>query len=129
VLFNASSLVLAIALPGLVFRGLGGTPGDLTLPGVLLPSLLFILLTLPINNAIVLRLISFLENIPFGPAFFSTVRDLLPNVLASAPIGFFMALLLGMPSGVYLMLLFMMPLLLARYAFKLYIDRRINTFS
>lgn len=128
-LFNASTLVLAIAMPGVVFVWMGGVPGDLTLPNVLLPSLLFILLTLPINNALVLRLLTLLSGSRFWPALLSTVRGLLPNVVASAPIGFFMAMLLGMPSGVWLMLLFMMPLLLARYAFKLYVDSKNKYFQ
>jgi putative nucleotidyltransferase with HDIG domain len=47
-------------------------------------------------------------------------------MIAAAPIGFFFAVLLNMDGGVYLSVLFTIPMLLARYAFKLYIRSKLQ---
>ena len=57
------------------------------------------------------------------------ILGLLPSIALSSPIGYFLAMLLVMDNGVWLALLFMLPLLLARYSFKLYLDGRRQQFS
>jgi putative nucleotidyltransferase with HDIG domain len=48
----------------------------------------------------------------------------LPNIFSTIPFGIFIALLLHQENGSYYVLLFILPLLLARYSFKLYLESR-----
>ncbi|NLH01131.1 MAG: HD-GYP domain-containing protein [Clostridiales bacterium] len=52
--------------------------------------------------------------------------DFLPSVVAAAPIGYFIAKFLIMDGGEYMVILFILPLLLARYSFTLYVDVKQN---
>ena len=63
------------------------------------------------------------------PLFASIMKysiDFFPSVFASAPIGYFIALFMSMKSGEYLVILFILPLLLTRYSFTLYIETKRN---
>lgn len=65
---------------------------------------------------------------PF-PTVFLMFGGLVPSIVCSAPIGYFLAMLLGMQNGAWLALLFMLPVLLARYSFKLYLDGQRQQYS
>ncbi len=123
-LFNMGNPILSVLVAGWVFRLLGGVPGDISLPGVLLPAAVFVALVILLNSSILFALLSLNGQVSFLRALRSDVVQLLPTFFCSAPIGFFMAFLMKMPSGAYLAILFMLPLMLARYAFKLYLANR-----
>lgn len=122
--FNVSNLVLSVLLPGQLFHLLGGRPGEIVFPQILLPTLVFVVLSL-ILNAILFALLLTLGS---GGRFWSTLSHILvlmlPNLLGVPPMGLLMSILLLMPSGVYLIVIFLVPLLLARYSFKLYLNSR-----
>ncbi len=122
--FNTSNFILSIYLPGLAYQFFGGVPGDLTLPDVLLPAFIFIVLTLFVNTTLLTYLFRVQDSVKFGRTLIKTYLMLLPNVAAVAPIGFFLALILNLPGGQYFAFLFLAPLMLARYAFKLYLDSK-----
>jgi len=50
------------------------------------------------------------------------LAGLTSNVLAAMPLGLMISLLLSLPTGIWLTLVMICPLLLARYAWKLYLD-------
>ncbi|MEG0876599.1 MAG: HD domain-containing protein, partial [Oscillospiraceae bacterium] len=50
----------------------------------------------------------------------------LPSVIAAAPIGYFIATFMKMDGGEYMVIMLVLPLLLARYSFSLYIDVKHN---
>ena len=120
--FNIGDHALSYWVGGLFYYLAGGVPGDISLPGVLLPALLFLLAAM-FFNAVVMLLFYMLEyGTPFYPTIFQMFMSLLPSVACASPIGYFLSMLLTMKSGVWLALLFMLPLLLARYSFKLYLS-------
>ncbi len=123
-LFNLSNWTLSIFLPGLVYTKLGGVPGQVIFPDVLLPLAVFVLLSLPLNALLLVVLLNFGSGKPLLPELGKVLVLLLPNMLAVTPIGLLMAYLLSMTNGPYLAVLFLAPLLLARYAFKLYLDSK-----
>ena len=69
------------------------------------------------------------QNMKPFPTVFLMFGGLVPSIVCSAPIGYFLAMLLGMQNGAWLALLFMLPVLLARYSFKLYLDGQRQQYS
>ena len=55
--------------------------------------------------------------------------EFLPNIATSAPIAYFIAKFMLMQNGEYLVILLMIPLLLARYSFVLYLDGKKNYYD
>jgi putative nucleotidyltransferase with HDIG domain len=54
------------------------------------------------------------------------IRGLLPNVLLAMPLGLLIALLFMMENGHWLAILMLFPLLLARYAWALYLESQVQ---
>lgn len=121
-LFNASNRNLSFTLAGLAYHAIGGNPGDISLPGVLLPALIFVFCSMLLNSVILLFMFLLEKKVTFYPTIFQMFIGLLPSIFCSAPMAYFLALLLQMPSGAWLALLFMLPLLLARYSLQLYLN-------
>ena len=117
--FNIGDHALSYWVGGLFYYLAGGVPGDISLPGVLLPALLFILTAMFFNSVVMLLFYMLEHHAPFYPTIFQMFLGLLPSVACSSSIGYFLSMLLMMRAGGWLALLFMLPLLLARYSFKL----------
>lgn len=120
-LFNVSNIVLSIALPGLVCRALGYSGTGLLLPEALPKAVVFSVGTYLINALLSMTLFCLMGMASVSDALRQVV-GLMPNVLAAMPIGIVIALIYNMNYGVWLVLLMLLPLLLARYAWKLYLD-------
>jgi putative nucleotidyltransferase with HDIG domain len=127
--FNTSNFMISIFLSGVLFEKTGGVVGSLLLPGVLLPCMVAAFTYLLFNCGILLVLFSLDQKTPFFPALLKNLIEFFPNITASAPIGYFIAQFLMMKDGEYLVLLFMLPLLLARYSFVLYLDVKQNYYN
>lgn len=123
-LFNNSNYIIAVSIGWLIFTSLGGRVGTLDLPGLLVPSILFLIVTLLVNSVNMFTILKLSAGIPFIPSFVRGVVSTLPTLFAVAPIGYFIAVIFIMPDGPYMTLLFFIPLLFARYAFKLYLDSK-----
>lgn len=121
VLFNTATVILSILLPGLIMDVLiPWAPGDLSLPLVLLPTALFSILTFVINA--LLQLCMFCLNGMLAPAdMLQMLLGLAPNVIAAMPMGLMMAFGYSSDTFIWFMFLMLFPLLLARYAWKLYV--------
>lgn len=124
--FNTGNLCISVYTGGLMFEWVGGVIGDLSFPGIILPLLAMIFTIMSVNSILLILLFKLNTGIPFFKSFVSNLADFMPSVIAAAPIGYFIAEFMGMENGEYLVILFVLPLLLARYAFLLYISSKQN---
>lgn len=127
--FNASNFILSIFISGNLYILAGGVVGVLTLPKIILPAIVLMFSIIFINSVIILVLFSLDQKIPFFSSLLKSLIDFLPNIAAATPIGYFIAKFLLMEGGEYLVILFMLPLLLARYSFVLYLDVKQNYYN
>lgn len=125
-LFNLANYIITTYIGGMIFKSFGGIIGNLQLPQVLLPYISSVILMILINTVTVLLLFYLEDKKALLMSLLSALRSFIVNMIAAAPIGFFFAVLLNMDGGIYLSILFTIPMLLARYAFKLYIKSKIQ---
>ena len=130
-LFNNFNLIISVVLGSYIFVFAGGTLSaspppffDLGLPQVLLPSLLYLVVSLLSDSIFMVLLFMILRKSPFFKTLAGGLRTMAPTLLALAPIGYFIAFVFSIKdsNGPYMALLFFVPLMFARYAFKLYLD-------
>jgi len=121
VFFNDSTIILSIVLPALALKLVSSwTPGNLTLPAALIPAALFSLLTFVING--LLQMTMFCLNGMIEPSDMAHMMiGLTPNVIAAMPMGLLMGVGYSSKSYMWVVFLMLFPLLLARYAWKLYL--------
>lgn len=124
--FNSANFTLSVFLGGLAFIGAGGTVGDLSFPGALLPMICLILTIIIINSILLILLFKLNTGMPFFRSVLKNLVEFMPSVIAAAPIGYFIARFMLMESGEYTVIFFILPLLLARFAFSMYIDVKRN---
>ncbi len=127
--FNSSNLIISVFIAGIGFLKVGGTVGNLDLPKALFPGVLSTILYFILNCAILIVLFALDQKVPFFSTFFKNLIEFFPNIIASAPIGYFIAKFMLMDSGEYFVLLFMVPLMMARYSFVLYLDVKQNYYN
>ena len=127
-MFNVGNLAISIYLPGLLFqevyKNMGYAVGEMELPQLLWPMFIFLVLTLICNYLIIVLLFVLGKMMKPIDAFAATFGELLPNLASIAPFGLLFAYILNLGSGQYMVLLFIFPLLLARYSFNLYLDSK-----
>ncbi len=121
VLFNNATIVLSILIPAAALLPLPWQPGTLALPSALIPTVLFSLMTFVING--ILQLVRPCLD---GQARLREVGQMLlgltPNVIAAMPMGYLLAIGYSTPDNAWFVVLMLFPLMLARYAWKLYLD-------
>jgi len=122
-LFNVANVLIANWIGGLVFTLIVPTIGH----SVFTWNVVF--------GAVVFSFIAILGNLVFfilyfklseQGQFFALLRDniggILPNILATIPLGLVIGFILTQQNAYLWLLLFMGPLMLARYSFKVYLD-------
>lgn len=122
-IFNLANVTLAVLAPALVCRWLGIAAGDLRFPQVILPTMIYAVGAFLVNALIMMLLFYLNGQISLREAL-AQIVGLTPNVLAAMPISLLLAVLYGIPSGEWIVLLMLLPLMLARYAWKLYLDSK-----
>lgn len=127
--FNMGNLAISIFLPGWLFetmyeRLFGCAVGTMEMPQILLPTLIFLLFTLLFNYIMLVSLFVINGAMKARDVFAATFGEILPNLCCVAPIGLLFAYILTISNGQYLVLLFLFPLILARYSFNLYLDSK-----
>lgn len=127
--FNNANLTLSVYLGGLAFAQFGGIVGDLSFPGLTLPAIAMIFTVMVVNSALLLFLFKLNAGLPFFRSFSKNLLSFLPSVIAAAPIGYFIAKFALMEGGSYLVIMFVLPLLLARFSFSLYVNVKQNYFT
>ena len=117
--FNAAQSVLAIGVSGIIFHLIGGSPGNFN---VLYTLEVVIVYTL-INTIVMSVFFSILNKQHFARIWLSSIRGVILNVLLVGVLG--IILFLAYDSyGYGAVLLFLGPLMLARFSFKQYNDLR-----
>jgi putative nucleotidyltransferase with HDIG domain len=128
-LFNTSNLIITILCSGMVFNYFGGDNCGVALPACVLPIFSYVVVSMLVNTL----LMSFLMYIDVGAKLYSTALmgfgQFVPNMIAAAPLGYFFAYLLTSMPGPYLLIFFLLPFLLARFSFKLYLDSKQQSYK
>lgn len=122
-LFNVSNVLITIWLGGLVYNLIAHRAGGM----VFTWSVVF--------GAVAFSFVAILGNLVFfilyfklseQGRFFALLRDhiggILPNILATIPLGLVIGYILTQANAYLWIVLFMGPLMLARYSFKVYLD-------
>ena len=122
-LFNVSNVLISIWLGGFAYNLIAGNAnGTVFTWGVVLGAIAFSFV------AIFGNLIFFILYFKLSEQgqFFALLRDnfggILPNILATIPLGLVIGYILTQPNAYLWIVLFMGPLMLARYSFKVYLD-------
>ncbi|HPJ03024.1 MAG TPA: HD-GYP domain-containing protein [Candidatus Limiplasma sp.] len=118
--FNTANQMIAIFVPGVLLFGDGGFAGEL-LPNVILPSALYTAAAFLLSSSVIMVLFIITKRMKLSDAS-STIKGILPNVLFAMPLGVLMAWLFDMEGGHWIAMVMLFPLLLARYAWSLYIE-------
>ena len=110
-----------MAFAGLACRLTGWRVGQFVYPQILLVTVIFAAMAFLVNALIMMCLFSMIDGLDRYAASRMLV-GLIPNVLPVMPLGYVMALFLRQENGMLLVLFMLLPLLLARHGWKLYID-------
>lgn len=122
VMFNCAQFTLAAGISGLLYQFLGGQIWNISLYNIV-PLTVVAITYFIINITAVAMILAFVQNISPWGIWITNFRWLAPNYITLTPIGFLMAYLYK-SSGPLAIFIFIIPLLLARYIFKSYIDMR-----
>lgn len=122
-LFNAAQYSLSSGLAGVVYIFTGGVVGKQNFVHYIIPAALCALTYCVVNTLLVTTVISLDSGMSLGKVFRINIREVLPSYLAEAPMGFIMAIIY-VHIGIFGILLFFFPLLLARQSFELYTRMR-----
>ena len=122
-LFNASQYALSVGVAGLVYQFVGGVVGSQDFLKYVLPAALCAFTYCVINSILVAVVISFARQVKLNMIWRLNIKEMIPSYLAEAPIGFLMAIVY-VEVGIIGILLFFLPLLLARRSFELYTKMR-----
>jgi putative nucleotidyltransferase with HDIG domain len=122
-LFNGSNTLLSAGIAGLCYKLLGGVSGDIDLNSYLLPLIVCILVYALINETVISLLMAIVDGEKSVGNWLNNILWAARDCIFVAPIGVLMAIAY-MKYSMLGIFLFMGPLLLARYSYKLYIDMR-----
>ncbi|MBU1035625.1 HD-GYP domain-containing protein [bacterium] len=123
ILFNASQLALSAGIAGLVYQYTGGIIGFQNFFRFIFPAALCAIIYCLVNLVLVTMFISLDQGSRITAVWRINFKDVLPTYLAEAPLGFLMAIVY-VEVGIFGILLFFLPLLLARRSFELYTKMR-----
>jgi HD-GYP domain-containing protein (c-di-GMP phosphodiesterase class II) len=124
VCFNSGQLAISVGVSALLFQYLKYTlpAGSLFMGIAAIASWLTLLI---INTSLVTVAFAFSRGLSPQAVWISNMRWAIPNSLALMPLGYLIAQIY-LQSGPWGVILFFIPLLIARYSFQAYIDLREN---
>lgn len=123
IVFNASQYALSVGIAGLTYQYIGGVVGFQNFFKYFLPAALCAFFYCLINLILVTIVISLSQGGRITTVWRINYKGILPSYIAEAPLGFLMAVIY-VQAGVLGILLFFLPLLLARRSFELYTKMR-----
>lgn len=127
--FNASNFIISVFISGTIYQKIGGVVGSVAFPGIIFPGVVMMFSIMIINSSLLLLMFSLDQKTPFFSILYKNFIGFLPNIATSAPIAYFIAKFMTMQNSEYLVILLMLPLLLARYSFVLYLDGKKNYYD
>ncbi|EEG77844.1 HD-GYP domain-containing protein [Dethiobacter alkaliphilus] len=122
-IFNAAQMAIATRVAGEIFVLLGGTVGNISLSIDLLPITISVFIYLLANTMLVMTVISLSEKRSFLGVWLTSFSWSVPNLLATASLGILIAAV-HLNIGFYGVLMLLIPLMVARHTFIMYIDMR-----
>ncbi|MBT9168674.1 MAG: Cyclic di-GMP phosphodiesterase response regulator RpfG [Syntrophomonadaceae bacterium] len=122
-LFNVAQVTLAAGGAGYAYLLFGGIPGQFVLLRDFYPVIMSILSHLFINVILVMVVFYLAQKQSFFSVWSIVFRWAVPNTLALAPIGVLIATIYT-SMGISAVVLLMIPLMLARHTFVLYVEMR-----
>jgi len=123
VIFNTSQYALSAGIAGMVYQGLGGVVGASNLSNYIIPAAICAVVYYLINSNLFMIVISLAEEVSILSVWKNRIRGAIATYIALAPIGFIMALVYT-SIGIWGIILFFFPLILARRSFELYTKMR-----
>ncbi|MDI3534646.1 MAG: hypothetical protein PWQ82_1011 [Thermosediminibacterales bacterium] len=123
IFFNTSMYALMTAASGYVLWLMGFRSGNIDLTADFLPMSLSVLIYLLSNILLFSVVLTLSQQITVKQIWIHSIRSLIPNYLALAPLGILLAFTyinMGIPG----LLLLFIPLMVARHTFKLYMEMR-----
>ena len=123
ILFNASQYALSAGIAGMVYQGLGGVVGAIDLTSYIIPAAACALVYYLVNSNLFMMVIHLAEGISFWSIWKNQLKGIIATYMALAPIGFIMAMVY-VGIGIWGIVLFFFPLILARRSFELYTKMR-----
>jgi len=123
IIFNASQYALSVGIAGLTYQYVGGVVGFQNFFKYFFPAALCAFAYCLVNLILVTIVISLDQGGRITAVWRINFKDILPTYLAEAPMGFLMAIVY-VEVGIIGILLFFLPLLLARRSFELYTKMR-----
>lgn len=120
-LFNMAALGITTGLSGIMFINMGGSLGRINLMENSVALILAIITYLFVNNFTMAEVISISQNIRLKKVWINNLKWTVPNYLALAVLGVLISAIY-LDMGILAILLFFIPLTLARQSFKMYQD-------
>ncbi len=123
VIFNRAQLAISVGLASFVYMGLGGKVGDIALGEQIVPALGAALTCLLTNMTAISLVLSLSLQRPFLQTWTPHARYVIPQWIALTFLGVLFAIVYSTAGGIGV-ILFAVPLGLARYSFQQYADLR-----
>jgi len=123
IIFNASQFALSAGLAGIAYQKLGGVVGAVNLANYIIPAIICALTYYFINSSLFVMVIHLAEGISLWSIWKTKLKGIITTYIALAPIGFIMAMVY-VTIGIWGIILFFFPLILARRSFELYTKMR-----
>jgi len=123
IIFNASQYALSVGVAGITYQYVGGVVGFQNFFKFAFPAILCALTYCLVNSILVTIVISFAQDSKITTVWRVDIKEMIPSYIAEAPMGFLMAIVY-VDVGIFGILLFFLPLLLARRSFELYTKMR-----
>jgi putative nucleotidyltransferase with HDIG domain len=123
VIFNTAEYALSAGVAGLVYQYTGGIIGFQNFFKFVFPATLCALTYCLVNSILVTIVISFAQDSKISTVWRVNIKEMIPSYLAEAPMGFLMAIVY-VDVKIIGILLFFLPLLLARRSFEMYTKMR-----
>lgn len=122
-LFNVSNVLVANWIGGLVYNLIAiDSTGSVFTWRVVIGAVAFSFIAIFGNLVFFLLYFRFSDQGRFFTLLRENIGGIIPNILATVPLGLFIGYLLMQKNAYLWIILFMGPLLLARYSFKVYLD-------
>ena len=123
IIFNTSQYALTAGIAGIIYQQAGGVVGAQNIFRFILPATICALTYCIVNITLFVMVVSFAQNVRIKTIWRTSIKEMIPSYIAEAPMGFLMAIVYT-EVGIVGILLFFLPLLLARRSFELYTKMR-----
>ena len=123
IIFNTSQYALTAGIAGIAYQQAGGVVGAQNIFRFMLPATICALTYCVVNITLFVMVVSFAQNVRIATIWRTNIKETIPSYIAEAPMGFLMAIVY-IEVGIVGILLFFLPLLLARRSFELYTKMR-----